>query len=444
MIGLENINNEEEKIIVIGVGGAGNNAVNRMIEYCSIDIEFIAINTDRQALNRSLASKTLVIGEKSTRGLGAGGNPEVGRIAAEESKDDIAQAIQGADMVFVTAGMGGGTGTGAAAIVANIAKSQGILTVAVVTKPFNFEGKKRALNAIEGIEKLRENVDTLIVIPNERILDIIEDDVTQMEAFLKVDEVLRQGVTGIANIIKNPAEINVDFADVTTIMKDKGYAHLGVGEGSGKNKIQDAVNEAINSPLLETSIEGAKSLLVNVAGGKDLALKEISRGLSSIEEMLDPTANIIYGSSIEENLKDKVIITIIATDLKDVIDNQQEIIPQPIQHNMQQPIQQPINQVTNNQQFNVAPQHLQNVFSNVQQMQQEQPINNIQEQSQTFNVQENSNIAPNINNNINNNVNNNINTHTHTNTYGLNRQHKNESEPSGGKLNIPSFLRKNR
>ena len=238
MIGLENINNEEEKIIVIGVGGAGNNAVNRMIECGSTDIEFIAINTDRQALNKSLAQKTIVIGEKSTRGLGAGGNPEVGRIAAEESKDDISQAIQGADMVFVTAGMGGGTGTGAAAVVANIAKSQGVLTVAVVTKPFNFEGKKRALNAMEGIEKLKENVDTLIVIPNERILDIIEDDATQIEAFHRVDEVLRQGVTGIANIIKNPAEINVDFADVTTIMKDKGYAHLGVGEGNGKNKIQ--------------------------------------------------------------------------------------------------------------------------------------------------------------------------------------------------------------
>lgn len=418
MIGLENINNEEEKIIVIGVGGAGNNAVNRMIECGSTDIEFIAINTDRQALNKSLAQKTIVIGEKSTRGLGAGGNPEVGRIAAEESKDDISQAIQGADMVFVTAGMGGGTGTGAAAVVANIAKSQGVLTVAVVTKPFNFEGKKRALNAMEGIEKLKENVDTLIVIPNERILDIIEDDATQIEAFHRVDEVLRQGVTGIANIIKNPAEINVDFADVTTIMKDKGYAHLGVGEGNGKNKIQDAVNEAINSPLLETSIEGAKSLLVNVAGGPDLALKEITRGVSSITDMLDVSANIIYGSSIEENLKDKVIITIVATDLR-VADNNQEITPQ----NMQQPIQpniqpQPNMQQMSNQQFNVTPQHLQSGFSNVQPVQPvEQPtINHTQEPVFTPQPQENNN-------------------------YGLNRQK--ENEPTG-KLNIPTFLRKNR
>ena len=412
MIGLENINNEEEKIIVIGVGGAGNNAVDRMIEFGASDIDFIAINTDRQALNKSLAQKTIVIGEKSTRGLGAGGNPEVGRIAAEESKDDISQAIQGADMVFVTAGMGGGTGTGAAAVVANIAKSQGILTIAVVPKPFHFEGKKRALNAMEGIEKLRENVDTLIVIPNERILDIIEDDATQIEAFHKVDEVLRQGVTGIANIIKNPAEINVDFADVTTIMKDKGYAHLGVGEGSGKNKIQDAVNEAINSPLLETSIEGAKSLLINVAGGPDLALKEINRGLSSITDMLDVSANIIYGSSIEENLKDKVIITIVATDLKDISENQQGVQSQStIEHT----IQQPINQSMNNQNYNIQPQYLQNGFSNNQPIEQQPIINHAQEP--IFTNQENNN-------------------------YGLNRKNNNENE--GTKLNIPTFLRKNR
>ena len=315
-------------------------------------------------------------------------------------------------MVFVTAGMGGGTGTGAAAVVANIAKSQGILTVAVVTKPFNFEGKKRALNAMEGIEKLRENVDTLIVIPNERILDIIEDDATQIEAFHKVDEVLRQGVTGIANIIKNPAEINVDFADVTTIMKDKGYAHLGVGEGSGKNKIQDAVNEAINSPLLETSIEGAKSLLINVAGGPDLALKEINRGLSSITDMLDVSANIIYGSSIEENLKDKVIITIVATDLKDISENQQGVQSQStIEHT----IQQPINQSMNNQNYNIQPQYLQNGFSNNQPIEQQPIINHAQEP--IFTNQENNN-------------------------YGLNRKNNNENE--GTKLNIPTFLRKNR
>ena len=414
MIGLENINNEEEKIIVIGVGGAGNNAVNRMIECSSSDIDFIAINTDRQALNKSLAQKTLVIGEKSTRGLGAGGNPEVGKIAAEESKDDIAQAIQGADMVFVTAGMGGGTGTGAAAVVANMAKSQGILTVAVVTKPFSFEGKKRALNAMEGIEKLRENVDTLIVIPNERILDIIEDDATQIEAFHKVDEVLRQGVTGIANIIKNPAEINVDFADITTIMKDKGYAHLGVGEGSGKNKMQDAVNEAINSPLLETSIEGAKSLLINVAGGPDLALKEITRGVSSITDMLDASANIIYGSSIEESLKDKVVITIVATDLKDVFEEQPIQNNNMLKPNMYQNENMNMNMNVNKQYNNVQTQMQEN-FSNMMQTEPQQVINHTQEP--IFTNQENNN-------------------------YGLNRQNNNENE--SGKLNIPTFLRKNR
>lgn len=317
MIGLKEETLNEEKIVVIGVGGAGNNAVNRMIEYGASNIEFIALNTDRQALNKSLASKTLVIGEKCTRGLGAGANPEVGKTAAEESKEDIAQILQGADMVFVTAGMGGGTGTGAAPVVASIAKSQGALTVSVVTKPFAFEGKKKAINAMAGVEKLKEIVDTLIVIPNERILDIIEDDVTQMEAFYRVDEVLRQGVTGIANIIKNAAEINVDFADVTTIMKEKGYAHLGVGEGTGKNKIQDAINEAINSPLLETSIEGAKSMLVNITGGTDLGLKEIDRGLKGVTSVLDEGVNIIYGTAVEEELKDRVVITIVATDLRD-------------------------------------------------------------------------------------------------------------------------------
>lgn len=412
MIGIENINNEEEKIIVIGVGGAGNNAVNRMIEFGATNIDFIAINTDRQTLNKSLAQKTIVIGEKSTRGLGAGGNPEVGRIAAEESKDDIAQAIQGADMVFVTAGMGGGTGTGAAAVVANIAKSQGVLTVAVVTKPFRFEGKKRALNALEGIDKLKENVDTLIVIPNERIFDIIEDDATQADAFNKVDEVLRQGVTGIANIIKNPAEVNVDFADVTTIMKDKGYAHLGVGEGSGKNKMQDAINEAINSPLLETSIEGAKSLLVTIVGGPDLAFKELNRGVSSVTDILDASANVIYGSSMEESLKDRVIVTIVATDLKDT-DNMQQSIQQanqpPLQEQPIQPQQQPV------QNFNIQAQPQGSSFTQPVQPQMQQPIIN-HTQEPIFTNQE------------------------QTNNYGLNRQ--NDNETISGKLNIPGFLRK--
>lgn len=315
MIVAEKINNEE-KIIVVGVGGSGNNAVKRMIEYGATNIEFIAINTDRQTLDNNPAPKKITIGEKSTKGLGAGGDPEKGRIAAEESKDEIAQAIQGADMVFITAGMGGGTGTGAAAVVADIAKNQGILTVAVVTKPFEFEGNYRAKLAMEGISRLKENVDTLIVIPNERVLDIIEDDVTEAEAYFKVDEILRQGVTGIAGIIKNHSQINVDFADVSSIMRDKGYAHLGVGEGIGKNRVQDAIDEAINSPLLETKIDGAKNMLINIAGS-NLGLKAINSAMTALKNMLDPSAQIIYGSSQEDNLEDRVIVTVVATDLKE-------------------------------------------------------------------------------------------------------------------------------
>ena len=335
----EKINNEE-KIIVIGVGGSGNNAVNRMIEYGDgvQNIEFIAINTDRQTLDNSFASKKITIGEKSTKGLGAGGDPEKGRTAAEESKDEISQSIQGADMVFITAGMGGGTGTGAASIVAEIAKNQGILTVAVVTKPFEFEGSYRAKLAIEGINKLKENVDTLIVIPNERILDIIEDDVTQAEAFFKVDEILRQGVTGIANIIKKHSDINVDFADVSSIMRNKGYAHLGVGEGSGKNRVQDAINEAINSPLLETKIDGAKNMLINIAGA-NLGLKSINAGMTMVRNMLDPSAKIIYGSANEANLEDRVIVTVVATELKEASE-EGEALQEPIQqgfNNIPQP-----------------------------------------------------------------------------------------------------------
>lgn len=306
----------EEKIIVIGVGGAGGNAVNRMIECGVTDVEFVAINTDKQALERSLASKTLVIGEKSTRGLGAGGNPEIGKIAAEESKDEIAKIIEGAHMVFVTAGMGGGTGTGAAPVVAGIAKKQDVLTISIVTKPFGFEGRKRALNASTGIENLRENIDTLIVIPNERVLDIIEDDATQADAFHKVDEILRQGVSGLVSIIRTPADINVDFADICSIMKDKGSAHLGVGEASGKNKVKEAMDLAINSPLLETSINGAKSMLVNFSHSPDMPLKDVNRAMTTIKEMLDLDANIIYGM-YNSNEKDKTTITIIATDLKE-------------------------------------------------------------------------------------------------------------------------------
>ncbi|MDE6182345.1 MAG: cell division protein FtsZ [Eubacteriales bacterium] len=347
MIVADKINNEE-KIIVIGVGGSGNNAVNRMIEYGANNIEFIAINTDRQTLDNNLAAKKITIGEKSTKGLGAGGDPEKGKIAAEESKEEISQAIQGADMVFITAGMGGGTGTGAAAIVADIAKNQGILTVAVVTKPFEFEGNYRARLAMEGIDRLKENVDTLVVIPNERILDIIEDDVTQSEAFFKVDEILRQGVTGIANIIKEHSQINVDFADVSSIMRGKGYAHLGVGEGTGKNRVQEAINEAINSPLLETRIDGAKNMLITIAGSK-LGLKAINEGITKLRNMLDPSAQIIYGSSEEENLEDKAIVTIVVTELKEEIDNLVNNSNNPQNIIKQEPLQQGYNNIPDRQ-----------------------------------------------------------------------------------------------
>lgn len=338
--GIEESENTENvigvaNIKVIGVGGGGNNAVKRMIDSGAEGIEFIAVNTDKQVLLKNPARNKITIGEKLTKGLGAGGNPEIGRQAAEESKDEITKAVDGADMVFITAGMGGGTGTGAAPIVAGIAKSKGILTVGVVTKPFEFEGSQRTINALNGIERLKENVDTLIVIPNERILDIIEDDTTQSEALLKADEVLNQGVLGIANIIRNPSDINLDFADVRSIMIDRGYAHLGVGEGEGKNKIQMAVQAAIESPLLETSVNGAKSMLINIAGGPDMGLKEVSRAVKAVRDMLDPSANIIYGSSVQEELADKAVITIVATDLKDIntdsVDNYRAAEPVPAQ-----------------------------------------------------------------------------------------------------------------
>lgn len=320
MIGLidNNVSNiGYAKIVVVGVGGGGNNAVNRMIECGATDIDFIAINTDQQVLLKSKAPVTITIGEKSTRGLGAGGNPEVGKQAAEESKDEISQAISGADMVFITAGMGGGTGTGAAPIVAEIAKKQGILTVAIVTKPFIFEGKQRMRHALDGIEALKERVDTLVVVPNEKIFEIIEDDTTQREAYLKADEVLREGVVGIANIIRNNSDINLDFADVRTVMADKGYAHLGVGEGAGKNMIKDAIHAAIDSPLLETSIEGAKTVLVNIASGNNLSFKETTNAVQYIQSLLHEDAFVIHGSDPKEELQDKIIITIVATDLSE-------------------------------------------------------------------------------------------------------------------------------
>ncbi|MBV7271909.1 cell division protein FtsZ [Clostridiaceae bacterium UIB06] len=300
-------------IKVIGCGGGGNNAVNRMIKEGLKNVEFISVNTDKQALMLSQASQKIQIGDKLTKGLGAGANPEIGQKAADESKDEISQAIKGADMVFITAGMGGGTGTGAAPVIAEIAKSMGILTVGVVTKPFPFEGRKRMLHAEMGIKNLKDRVDTLVTIPNERLLSIVDKKTTLMESFKYADDVLRQGVQGISDLITIPGLVNLDFADVRTIMIDKGLAHMGVGSGKGDNRAQEAAKQAISSPLLETSIVGATGVLLNITGGPDLGLLEINEAAEIVQEAADPDANIIFGAVIDENIKDEIRITVIAT-----------------------------------------------------------------------------------------------------------------------------------
>ncbi len=304
---------EFAQIKVIGCGGGGNNAINRMIIDGLKNVEFIAINTDKQALALSQASQKIQIGDKLTKGLGAGANPDIGQKAAEESKEEISEAIKGADMVFITAGMGGGTGTGAAPVVAEIAKAMGILTVGVVTKPFPFEGRKRMINAQVGIKNLKERVDTLVTIPNERLLAIVDKKTTLVESFKFADDVLRQGVQGISDLITIPGLVNLDFADVRTVMLDKGLAHMGVGTGTGDNRAADAAKEAISSPLLETSIVGATGVLLNVTGGDDLGLLEINEAAQIVQEAADPDANIIFGAVIDENLKDELRITVIAT-----------------------------------------------------------------------------------------------------------------------------------
>ena len=300
-------------IKVIGVGGAGNNAVNRMIEAEIKGVEFIAVNTDRQALQKSKAPTKIQIGEKITRGLGAGANPDIGAQAAEESRSEISEALRGADMVFVTAGMGGGTGTGAAAIVAGTAKEMGILTIAVVTKPFTFEGKKRLAQAERGVESLKGKVDSLVVIPNDKLLQIIDRKTSIVEAFKMADDVLRQGVQGISDLIAIEGLVNLDFADVKTIMLNRGMAHMGIGRASGENRAEDAAKQAIQSPLLETSIEGARGVIINITGGSDLGLQEINTAAELVQRSVDPEANIIWGSVIDESLGDEIVITVIAT-----------------------------------------------------------------------------------------------------------------------------------
>lgn len=301
------------QIKVIGVGGGGNNAVNRMIESQLKGVQFVAINTDKQALFTSKAEYKIQIGEKLTKGLGAGANPEIGRKAAEESRDDIYQALQGADMVFVTAGMGGGTGTGAAPIVAQVAKEMGILTVGVVTKPFTFEGKRRMQHAEQGIIELKDKVDTLVTIPNDRLLQVVEKKTSIVEAFKIADDVLKQGVQGISDLIAVPGLVNLDFADVKTIMFEQGLAHMGVGRASGEHRATEAAKQAIHSPLLETSIEGAKGVLLNITGGPNLGLFEVNEAAELVSQAADPEANIIFGAVIDEELKDEIRITVIAT-----------------------------------------------------------------------------------------------------------------------------------
>jgi cell division protein FtsZ len=304
---------ELTNIKVIGCGGGGSNAVNRMIVEGLKNVEFIAINTDKQALMLSNANHKIQIGEKLTKGLGAGANPEIGRKAAEESREEITAAIKGANMVFITAGMGGGTGTGAAPIVAEIAKSMDILTVGVVTKPFPFEGKRRMRHAEMGIATLKEKVDTLVIIPNERLLNMADKKTTLLDSFKLADEVLRQGVQAISDLITITGVINADFADIKAVMLNKGLAHMGVGFGKGDNRTQDAVKQAISSPLLETSIDGATDVIINFTGGADLGALEVYDAADVVREAVDPDANIIVGAVIDETLTEEIRITVIAT-----------------------------------------------------------------------------------------------------------------------------------
>jgi cell division protein FtsZ len=316
---LEIKTNESEaaaKIIVVGVGGGGNNAVNRMIDEQIAGVEFIAINTDKQALQLCKAPTLMQIGEKITKGLGAGARPEIGEKAAEESAEEVSSALKGADMVFVTCGMGGGTGTGATPVVARIAKELGALTVGVVTKPFRFESKTRMNNALSGIEKLKESVDTLIVIPNDKLLEVVDRRTTMPEALKKADEVLQQGIQGITDLINVPALINLDFADVQTVMTDKGIAHIGIGQGRGDDKALEAVKQAVSSPLLETTIAGASHVIINVSG--DITLMDASDAAEYVQELAGEDANIIFGAMYDDARTDEATITVIATGLHNV------------------------------------------------------------------------------------------------------------------------------
>lgn len=311
--GNNTISSTVAQIKVVGIGGGGNNAINRMIAANIKSAQFIAVNTDKQALYLSKAEKKVQLGEKLTRGLGAGGDPGVGEKAAEESHKDITEAISDADLLFITAGMGGGTGTGAAPVVASIAKELGILTVAVVTRPFIFEGKNREANAKQGLANLKKYVDTLVIIPNDKLLQVVPKGTSMVEAFRVADDVLRQSIQGISDLIVTPSLINLDFADVRSIMKNKGLAHMGIGLAKGENRMINAVRQAVSSPLLETTIEGATGVILYVIGGFDMALDEVNEAARLVQEVVDPSANIIFGAGVNPDLEDRVSVTVIAT-----------------------------------------------------------------------------------------------------------------------------------
>lgn len=330
MIELDNDLNQFAKIKVIGVGGGGNNAVNRMISSGLQGVEFIAVNTDAQALLHAMAPQRIQIGEKLTKGLGAGANPEIGEKAAQESREEIMQALKGADMVFVTAGMGGGTGTGAAPVVAECARELGALTVGVVTKPFSFEGRRRLKQAEMGTANLKEKVDTIITIPNDRLLQVIDKKTSMMDAFSIADDVLRQGVQGISDLIAVPGLINLDFADINSVMNNAGSALMGIGIGKGENAAVSAAQAAINSPLLETSIQGARGVLYNICGGPNLTLFEVNEASQIIQDAAHEEANIIFGSSIDESLEDEVRVTVIATGFDEIVPEKATVSASPV------------------------------------------------------------------------------------------------------------------
>ncbi|MED1203779.1 cell division protein FtsZ [Heyndrickxia acidicola] len=339
MLDFETVIDQFATIKVIGVGGGGNNAVNRMIEDGVGGVEFIAVNTDAQALNQSKAGITMQIGAALTRGLGAGANPEIGKRAVEESKKQIEEVLAGADMVFVTAGMGGGTGTGAAPAIAKIASELGALTIGVVTRPFKFEGRKRATNAISGINAMREAVDTLIIIPNDRLLEIIDKRTPMLEAFREADNVLRHGVQGISDLIAVPGLINLDFADVKTVMSHKGTALMGIGTGKGKDRAVEAAQKALNSPLLETSINGAHGVIMNITGGRNLSLYEVQEAADIVASASHEELNMIFGSAINENLTDEIIITVIATGFNEQDGTSLETPTRPLKEELTNPYQ---------------------------------------------------------------------------------------------------------